>query len=92
VVTITVTNTGDETLVFPDDGLGSKIINLDTGAVLDLSFAQVVTELAPGESKTFQFTYEDIVNEIGSGTIEASVSEVGECSSVTFTLAPSISA
>ena len=92
VVTITVTNTGDETLVFPDAGLGLKIVNLDTGAVLDLAFAQVVTELAPGESKTFQFTYEEIVNEIGSGTIEASVGEAGECSSVTFTLAQNTSA
>jgi hypothetical protein len=92
VVTITVTNTGDRTLVFPDAGLGLKITNLDTGAVLDLAFAQVVTELAAGESKTFQFTYEDIVNEIGTGTIEASVGDGGECSSVTFTLAPSTSA
>jgi hypothetical protein len=92
VVTITVTNTGDETLMFPDSILGLQIVNLDTGAVFPLEALQVITELAPGESQTFQFTYEDIVNEIGSGTIEASVSGDGCSASTTFTLAPRSSA
>jgi hypothetical protein len=86
VVIITVTNTGEEVLVFPNSGLGLQIKNLGTGAVLPLYFAQVETELQPGESTPFRFTYEDLVREIGSGTIEASVGGGGECSSVTFML------
>jgi hypothetical protein len=90
-IRITVTNTGSETLVFPDAGLGLEIVNLDTGVVLDLVFAQVVTELLPGESKTFEFRYESLVSEIGTGTIKASVGDRDQCASVTFTLAPSSS-
>jgi hypothetical protein len=77
VVAITITNTGDEPLEFPDAALGLQIKNVDTGEVFPLDAAQVVTTLEPGESRTFEFTYEDLVREIGTGLISATV--VSEC-------------
>ncbi len=88
-VRITVTNTGNEPLEFPNSALGLEIRNVETGEVYPLVSAQVVTTLQPGESRTFEFTYEELVSEIGTGVIEASVtSSSGEgCSaSTTFTL------
>ena len=85
-VTITVTNTGDEPLDFPNSALGLQIKNVDTGEVFPLEAAQVITTLEPGESRTFEFTYDELVTEIETGTIEASIG----CSSVDFTLAPII--
>jgi hypothetical protein len=87
-VTITVTNGGDEALEFPNSMLGLEIENRDTGETYSLFSAQVITTLEPGESRTFEFTYEELVSEIGTGTIEASVSSSDGCSaSTTFTLA-----
>jgi hypothetical protein len=77
VVVITITNTGDEPLVFPDAALGLQIKNVDTGEVFPLVAAQVITTLEPGESRTFEFTYEELVSEIGTGLISATV--VSEC-------------
>jgi hypothetical protein len=88
-VTITVTNDSDEALEFPNSVLGLEIENLDTDEVYPLVSAQVITTLEPGESRTFEFTYEELVSEIGTSTIEASVSG-DECSAnITFTLAES---
>jgi hypothetical protein len=85
-VTITVTNHGDETLEFSNSVLGLEIQNLDTDEMYPLISAQVITTLEPGESKASGFTYEELVSEIDTGTIEARVG--GECSaSTTFTLA-----
>ena len=87
VVAITITNTGDEPLEFPDSALGLQIKNVDTGEVFPLAAAQVITTLEPGESKTFEFTYEDLVREIGTGLISATVmSECGGAEEVTFRL------
>jgi|SRR5215216_61747 hypothetical protein len=87
VVVITITNTGDEPLEFPDAALGLQIKNVDTGEVFPLDAAQVVTTLEPGESRTFEFTYEDLVREIGTGLISATVvSECGGIKEVTFRL------
>ena len=87
-VTITVTNGGDEALEFPNSMLGLEIENQDTGETYPLFSAQVITTLEPGESRTFEFTYEKLVSEIGTGTIEASVSSGDGCSASTaFTLA-----
>jgi hypothetical protein len=87
VVAITITNTGDVTLEFPNSLLGLEIKNLDTEEVLLLNALPEVTTLEPGESKTFQFTYERLVNEIGVGLISATVaSECGTVEEVTFTL------
>jgi PKD repeat protein len=86
-VTINVTNNGNESLEFPNSILGLVIENLDTGEVFPLASAEVITTLEPAESNTFEFTYEELVNEIGTGTIEARVSTTGGCSdSTTFTL------
>ncbi|MDQ4017709.1 MAG: hypothetical protein M3129_04130 [Thermoproteota archaeon] len=86
-VTITVTNDGDETLEFSNSVLDLEIQNLDTDEVYPLISAQVITTLEPGESKASGFTYEELVSEIDTGTIEARVGG-GECSaSTTFTLA-----
>jgi hypothetical protein len=87
VVAITITNTGDEPIEFPNSALGLQIKNVDTGEVFPLVAAQVVTTLEPGESRTFEFTYEELVSEIGTGLISATVmSECGGVKEVTFTL------
>ncbi len=63
------------------------IENIGTGEIFPLVAAQVITTLEPGESRTFEFTYDELVNEIGNGTIEARVSTTGGCpASTTFTL------
>jgi hypothetical protein len=85
-VTINVTNGGDEALEFPNSVLGLGIKNHDTGEAYPLFSAQVITTLEPGESRTFEFTYEELVSEIGTGTIDATVNGE-ECSAgTTFTL------
>ena len=87
VVAITITNTGDEPIEFPNSALGLQIKNVDTGEVFPLVAAQVVTTLEPGESRTFEFTYEELVSEIGTGLISATVmSECGGVKEVTFRL------
>jgi hypothetical protein len=77
VVAITIANTGDVPLVFPTSLIGLEIRNVDTGEVLLLQGLTEETTLEPGESKTFTFTYEDLVSEIGTGLISATV--VSDC-------------
>ena len=89
-VTINVTNDGNEALDFPNSVLGLEIENVDTNEVYPIISLQVITTLEPGESRTFEFTYEELVSEIGTGTIEASVSTEGCSASTTFTLANDI--
>lgn len=87
-VTITLTNGGDEALKFSNSILGLEIENQDTGEAYPLFSAQAIITLEPGESRTTEFSYEVLVNEIGTGTIEASVSSDDGClASTTFTLA-----
>jgi hypothetical protein len=50
-VTFTATNTGSETLVFPDSALGISIRNLDSGDSYGIIAAQVLTPVEAGESK-----------------------------------------
>jgi hypothetical protein len=93
-VIIDVTNTGNQPLEFPNSVLGLQIMNIDTGAVFVPQSLQVITIVQPGESKTFKFTFEELVkeNKIGTGTIEASTVTVdGFSASTTFTLTPSSS-
>jgi hypothetical protein len=85
-VTINVTNDGNEALDFPNSVLGLEIENVDTEEVYSIISLQVITTLEPGESRTFEFTYEELVSEIGTGTIEASVSTEGCSASTNFTL------
>jgi hypothetical protein len=87
VVAITITNTGEEPLEFPNSPLGLQIKYVDTGEVFPLVAAQVITTLEPGESRAFEFTYEDLVREIGTGLISATVtSECAGAEEVTFRL------
>ena len=90
-VIIIVTNDDDEALEFPNNVLGLEIENRETGEAYPLFSAQVITTLEPAESRTFEFTYEELVGEIGTGTIEASVSGDGCSASITLTLAESSS-
>jgi PKD repeat protein len=85
-VTITVTNDGDEALETANSVFGLEIENLDTDELFPLISLQVITTLEAGESETFGFTYEELVNEIGTGTIEARVGGDGCLASTTFTL------
>jgi hypothetical protein len=85
-VTITVTNDGDEPLEFANSRLGLEIENLDTDEMYPLTSLTVITTLEAGESATFRFTYEQLVSEIGTGTIEARVGGDGCLASTTFTL------
>jgi hypothetical protein len=85
-VTITVTNDGDEPLEFANSLLGLEIENLDTDEMYPLTSLTVITTLEAGESATFRFTYEELVNEIGTGTIEARVGGDGCLVSTSFTL------
>jgi len=86
LVTMTVTNDGNEALDFPNSVLGLEIENVDTDEVYPLVSAQVITTVEPGESRTFEFTYEELVSEIGTGTIEARVGGDGCSANTTFTL------
>jgi hypothetical protein len=86
LVTITVTNEGDEALETANSVFGLEIENLDTDELFPLISLQVITTLEAGESETFGFTYEELVNEIGTGTIEARVGGDGCLASTTFTL------
>ena len=87
-VTLTVTNGGDEDVVFSNSILGLEIENQDTGEAYPLFSAQAIITLRPGESRTSELSYEVLVSEIGTGIIEASVSSDEGClASTTFTLA-----
>jgi Tol biopolymer transport system component len=92
VIAITIRNTGDVPLDFPNSALGLQIKNVDTGEVFPLEAAQVITTLESGESRTFEFTYEELVSEIGTGLISATVaSECTGVKEVTFSLSETIS-
>jgi PKD repeat protein len=86
LVTITVTNDGNEALEFANSALGLEIENLDTDEVFQPISLQVITTLEAGKSETFGFTYEELVSEIGTGTIEARVGGDGCSASTSFTL------
>ena len=57
-VTLTVTNGGDEDLVFSNSILGLEIENQDTGEAYPLFSAQAIITLRPGESRTSELSYE----------------------------------
>jgi PKD repeat protein len=85
-VTITITNDGDEALETANSLFGLEIKNVDTGEVYPIISLQVITTLEAGGSRTFEFTYEELVSEIGTGTIEARFGGDGCSASTTFTL------
>ena len=87
VILITITNTGDVPIEFPDSFLGLEIRNLDSEEVFPLDALPSVITFEPGASATFQFTYELLVDEIGDGLISATVpSQCDTVEEVTFTL------
>ena len=51
-VVFRIKNIGDRTLAFPDAGFGLQVENVKTGQRYTVIAAQVITELAPAESKT----------------------------------------
>ena len=56
-VILTVKNTGSQTLTFADSALGLSIHNVNTDHNYSVMSAQVITDLAPGETKTI--TWQD---------------------------------
>ena len=57
-VTLTVTNGGDEDVVFSNSILGLEIENQNTGEAYPLFSAQAIITLRPGESRTSELSYE----------------------------------
>lgn len=81
-VTITVKNIGDETLTFPDSGVGLKIQNMNTGQMYNVVAAQVTTELESGASRTITWNQEDgNGNNVPTGDYTATVQTISSSSS-----------
>jgi hypothetical protein len=85
-VTINITNDGDQAIDFPNSVLGLNLKNRVTDEAYPLFSAQVITTLQTGESRTLEFTYEELVSEIGTGSIDASISGEGCSASTVFAL------
>lgn len=68
-VAVTVKNTGEGTLSFPNAALGLEIENVSSGEKFSVVAAEVVTKLGPGESKTI--TWQD--SSAGAGDYTATV-------------------
>jgi hypothetical protein len=74
-VFITIKNKMKIPLEFPDSILGLNIDNVKTGQKAGLLAAQVITELKPNESKTFQWDQKDTnANQIAPGIYKAETS------------------
>lgn len=58
-VTLTIKNKWKVPIEFPDSLLGLNIENVKTGQKAGLLAAQVISELKPNESKTFQWNQKD---------------------------------
>ncbi|HEX2472797.1 MAG TPA: hypothetical protein VHJ59_08605 [Nitrososphaera sp.] len=80
-VTITVKNISDETLTFPDSGVGLKIQNMNTGQIYNVVAAQVTTELESGASRTITWNQEDgNGNNVPTGDYTATVQTISSSS------------
>jgi hypothetical protein len=76
-VNVTIKNNLRLPLDFPDSLLGLNIENLKTGQKAGLFAAQVISELKPMESKTFQWDQKDTnANQVGPGIYKAQTSSV----------------
>jgi flagellar hook assembly protein FlgD len=93
-VIITVKNTGDEMLTFPDSALGLEIQNINTGQTYNVAAAQVLTELEPEASKTITWNQEDgNGNNVPAGGYTATVQQqIMPSSSSSSSSAQSVSA
>ena len=76
-VNVTIKNNMRLPLEFPDSLLGLNIENVKTGQKAGLLAAQVISELKPMESKTFQWDQKDTnANQVGPGIYKAQTSSV----------------
>ncbi len=76
-VFVTVKNKMKIPLEFPDSILGLNIENIKTGQKAGLLAAQVITELKPNESKTFQWDQKDTnANQTAPGFYKAETSSI----------------
>jgi len=76
-VNVTIINNMRLPLEFPDSLLGLNIENVKTGQKAGLLAAQVISELKPMESKTFQWDQKDTnANQVGPGIYKAQTTSV----------------
>lgn len=76
-VNVAIKNNSRHPLEFPDSLLGLNIENVKTGQKAGLFAAQVISELKPMESKTFQWDQKDTnANQVGPGIYKAQISSV----------------
>jgi hypothetical protein len=76
-VNVTIKNNMRLPLEFPDSLLGLNIENVKTGQKAGLLAAQVISELKPMESKTFQWDQKDTnANQVGPGIYKAHTSSI----------------
>jgi hypothetical protein len=76
-VFVTIRNQMQIPLEFPDSILGLNIENVMTGQKAGLLSAQVISELKPNESKTFQWDQKDTnANQTAPGTYKAETSSI----------------
>jgi hypothetical protein len=76
-IIVTIKNNLRFPLAFPDSLLGLNIENVKTGQKAGLLAAQVISELKPMESKTFQWDQKDTnANQVKSGIYKAQISSV----------------
>jgi uncharacterized cupredoxin-like copper-binding protein len=76
-VIVTIKNKWKVPLEFPDSLLGLNIENVKTGQKAGLLAAQVISELKPNESKTFQWDQKDTnANQAEPGIYKAEISSI----------------
>jgi uncharacterized cupredoxin-like copper-binding protein len=76
-VFVTIENKMKIALEFPDSILGLNIENVKTGQKAGLLAAQVISELKPNESKTFQWDQKDTnANQTAPGIYKAETSSI----------------
>ena len=76
-VIVTIKNNWKVPLEFPDSLLGLNIENVKTGQKAGLLAAQVISELKPKESKTFQWDQKDTnTNQAEPGIYKAEISSM----------------
>ena len=77
IVFLTIKNKMKIPLEFPDSILGLNIENVKTGQKAGLLAAQVISELKPNESKTFQWDQKDTnANQTAPGIYKAETSSI----------------
>lgn len=84
-VNITITNTGTETLTFPNAALGLTIGNVETNQTYPIFSAQVITTIDPNASKSVTWGPISLnASEVPPGNYVASLDSNGSAEEVTF--------